>query len=180
MLDKETFRKTEEKLRNYYKKDRVLKGMERRIKLLNEQIDILDYKLRNNIIKIPLESKSPSFEERVQTSSTGESYAEKTMLRIAGKMEDEISSKREEVAELEIAILNIKADNDTIDDNLKILAPEYQKFLELIYGKERKKEWQVGMILGIDQSTVNRTKQRLIEDVASWEFNWEINKKNVH
>lgn len=27
------------------------------------------------------------------------------------------------------------------------------------------------MILGVDQSTVNRTKQKLIEDLANWEIN---------
>lgn len=179
MLDKETFRKTEEKLRNYYRKDRVLKDMERRIKLLDGQIGILECKLKDNYFNIPIESKSQSFEERVQTSYTGESYVEKTMIRIIDNMEKEISSKKEEIAQLEVNILNIQVDNDTIDSNIRILAQEYQKLLELKY-KENKKEWQIGMILGIDQSTVNRTKQKLIEDVASWEFNQKAWSKNVH
>lgn len=179
MLDKENFSKTEEKLRNYYRKDRVLKDMERRIKLLDGQIVLLECKLKNNYFNIPIESKSPSFEERVQTSSTGESYAEKTMIRIADKMEKEISDKKEEIAQLEVNIFNIQADNDTIASNIRILAQEYQRLLELKY-KENKKEWQIGMILGVDQSTVNRTKQRLIEDVASWDYNQKAWGKNVH
>lgn len=179
MIDKETFWITEEKLRNYYKKDRLIKGMERRAKLLRDQIEMLECRIKNNYITIPIEESSPSFEERVQTSPTGESYAEKTMIRIIDKMEREIYSKKEEIAQLEINILNIQADNDTIDSNIKLLAQEYQKLLELKY-KEHKKELQIGMILGIDQSTVNRIKQKLIEDVANWEFNQKVWSKNVH
>lgn len=117
-----------------------------------------------------------SYEERVQTSSTGESYAERTAVRIADKLIKEQSRKMEEIADIEEEIRNIEADNVIIGDNIGGLRRRDSEFLETKYNKELP-EWRVGVELHMSQSQVNRKKQRLIENVARWDAWQQIKKK---
>lgn len=175
MLDKESFRKTEKKLYNYFSKDRKIRSINKKISLLNQQIDDIEKKLRDVNITIPEESRSITYEERVQTSSDGTSYAERALMRITDKLIVEQARKKEEIAELEEELRSIEVDNIIFEDNIKDLNEEDKKFLKIKYG-EKLKDWQAGFKLDISQSTATRIRQRLVEDVARWE-EWY---KNVH
>lgn len=168
MIDKETFRKTEKKLYNYFKKDKKINSLKRKITLLNKHIEQIEYKLKHTDISIPEESKSMSYEERVQTSSTGESYAERTALKITDRLIIEQSRKIDEISELEEEIRNIEADNIIIEENIKLLRKEDIEFLKSKYDKELP-DWEVGINLNMSQSKVTRKRQRLVENIANWE-----------
>lgn len=167
-MDKETFRKTERMLYNYFKKDKKISSLNKKISLLRKQINDIDQRLRNVDIDIPEESKSITYEERVQTSSDGSSYAERTLMRITDRLLIEKSRKTEEISNLEEQIRQIVADNIIIEDNIKDIREEDRKFLRLKYGEEMK-DWQVGNKLGMSQPTSTRTRQRIVENVARWE-----------
>lgn len=169
MIDKEVFRKTEKKLYNYYGKDKKIGNLKKKIDLLYKQINDIDDKLRNTDISIPEESRAMSYEERVQTSSDGTSYAERTLIRITERLIIEQSRKKEEIARMEEELRNIEADNIIIKENIGELREEDKEFLRVKY-KECNKDWQVGVKLGMDQSTVTRKRQRLVEDVSRWEL----------
>jgi hypothetical protein len=172
MINKETFRKTESKLYNYFGKDKKINSINRKINLLKKQIDDIESKLRNVNISIPEESKSMIYEERVQTSSDGASYAEKTLMRITDKLIAEKARKEEEITDLEEELRNIEADNIIMDENIGYLSEDDRKFLKIKYGDpsgEKQKDWQIGFKLEISQSSVTRTRQRLVENVARWE-----------
>lgn len=168
MIDKETFRKTEKKIYNYFKKDKKTNSLKRKITLLNKHIEQIEYKLKHVDISIPEESKSMSYEERVQTSSTGESYAERTALKITDRLIIEQSRKIDEISELEEEIRNIEADNIIIEENIKLLRKEDIEFLKSKYDKELP-DWEVGINLNMSQSKVTRKRQRLVENIANWE-----------
>lgn len=168
MIDKETFRKTERKLYNYYCKDRRIQSLNRKIELLQNQINDIELKLRNVDINIPEESKAIIYEERVQTSNDGTSYAERTLIRITDRLINEQVRKQEEIVAIEEEIRSIEADNIIIENNIGDLRQEDKEFLRLKY-KENKKDWQVGNVLGMDQSTATRKRQKLVENVAKWE-----------
>ncbi|EPY2306802.1 hypothetical protein ACXATD_002469 [Clostridium sporogenes] len=167
-MDKDSFRKTEKKLYNYFRKDKKISSLNKKINLLRDQINDIDQRLRNVDIDIPEESKSIAYEERVQTSSDGSSYAERTLMRITDRLLIEKSRKTEEIANLEEQIRQIVADNVIIEDNIKDIRGEEREFLRLKYGEEMK-DWQVGNKLGMSQPTSTRTRQRLVENVARWE-----------
>ncbi|BFN03899.1 hypothetical protein [Clostridium tetani] len=171
MIDKETFRKTERKLYNYYCKDRRIQSLNRKIELLKKQINDIDIKLRNVDVNIPEESRAITYEERIQTSNNSTSYAEQALMRITDRLLNEKTRKEEEIGLLEEEIRNIEADNIIIEDNIGELGEEDKKFLKLKYG-EGKKDWQLGNDLGMDQSTATRKRQKLVENVAIWE-SWQ-------
>ncbi|QPW61892.1 hypothetical protein IG390_05190 [Clostridium botulinum] len=167
-MDKEIFRKTEKKLYNFFKKDKKINSLNHKIELLNKQINDIEEKLKNVNITIPEESRAITYEERVQTSSDGTSYAERAAIRITDNLLKEQSIKIEQIAKIEEEIRNIQAYNISIEDNIKDLSEEDKHFLKLKYSEE-KKDWQVGKELGMDQSTASRKRKRLVENVANWE-----------
>ncbi|MCY6372440.1 hypothetical protein [Clostridium ganghwense] len=168
MIDKEIFRKTEKKLYNYFRKDKKIGSLNHKIEILNKQIDDIEKRLKNINITIPEESRSITYEERVQTSSDGISYAERTAIRITDNLLKEQFRKFEEITQLEEELRDIEADNIIIEDNINDLSEEDKHFLKLKYS-EGKKDWQVGKELGMSQSTATRSRQRLIENVVEWE-----------
>lgn len=166
MIDKSTFKHIENKLYNYYGKDKKVSSINRKISLLKNQIKSIEDKLKNVDIEIPEESRSMTYEERVQTSSCEESYAEKALIRITDKLLREKSRKEEEVVDLEEELRNIEADNITIEDNIRYIKDrQILDFLSMKY-KEQLKDWQIGMKIGKDQSTVTRTRQKIISNIA--------------
>lgn len=168
MIDKETFRKTEKKLYNYFKKDKKINSLKQKIELLNKHIDQIEFKLNHIDITIPEESRSMSYEERIQISSTGESYAERAVLRITDRLLKEKSRKVDEVYELEEEIRNIESDNIIIEENIRLLRKEDHEFLQSKYDKELP-DWEVGLNLNMSQSKVTRKRQRLVNNIANWE-----------
>ncbi|MEG0133850.1 MAG: hypothetical protein RR782_06965, partial [Clostridium sp.] len=107
MIDKKTRIETEDKLRNYYESDRRIKSYIEKIEFLKNQTSILLYKLDTGDIIIPIESKSPSFAERVQTSRDGSSYVEKAMIQVIDRLEKEIADNIKDIERLEEEIRKI-------------------------------------------------------------------------
>lgn len=175
MIDKDTFRKTEKKLYNYFGKNKKINSIKLKVSLLKRQIEDIESKLKNVNVSIPEESNSITYEERVQTSPDGVSYAERTLMRITDKLISEKARKEEEITDLEEELRDIEADNIIMDDNIRCLNEEDKKFLKIKY-EEKKKDWQIGFKLGISQSSATRIRQGLVENVARWE-QWY---KNVH
>ena len=171
-MDKETFRATERKIYNYFKKDRVINSLKHKTNVLKKQIEHIEQQLKTTDISIPEESRAMTYEERVQTSSNGTGYAERTLMNIIEKKILELDRKKKEVADIEEQIRDIEADNIIIGDNLKTLKKYYYEPLELKY-KEELPDWIAGNKLHISQSQVSRRRKEAIKKVAEWEA-WEV------
>ena len=142
--------------------------MNYRIELLKKQIDKINQELRECDVNIEIESSSLGFEERVQTSSDGTSYAEREVIRITGLKLKRKVSKEIEIEELKEEIENIELDNSILEYNLQYINEEWYKLLELKY-KYKKNETQISLEMCIIQSQVNKIKQKAIADIMRWE-----------
>lgn len=167
-MRKDEFKKTEEKLYNYFDKEKKIATLNFRIDLLKKQVEKINAELKECNVNIEAESSSPSFDERVQSSSDGTSYAEREVMRIT-----ELKLKRKEAKELEIEgikeeIENIELDNSILDYNLQYINDEWYKLLELKY-KDKKSEVHISLEMNISQSQVNKIKQKVIADIRRWE-----------
>ena len=83
------FKKIEEMLYNYFNKKRRIDALKHQIKILDKQIEKIDRNLRSCNITIEEESSSLLFDERVQTSSNGISYAEREVMKNYGLKDKE-------------------------------------------------------------------------------------------
>ena len=94
---KREFKIIEDKLYNFFNKEKKIATLNYRIEILKKQIEKIDQELKDCDVSIEIESSSPGFEERVQTSSNGTSYAEREVIRIT-----DLKLKRKAEKEVEI------------------------------------------------------------------------------
>lgn len=174
LSEEELLKDTEEKLENYFKRENILKTLDKRIESLKERINKINNDLREVNISIPEESRAITYEERVQTSGTGISYAESSVMNITSRMQKILEKSKLELIDLEEKRFNIETDNEVIEDNIKELNDELMEIIKLIYGKGKTEEF-VAQQLNIDRSNVNRRKIAILRNVEHW-FYW-FNKK---
>lgn len=167
-MSRDRFKKTEDKLYNYFNKEKKIATLNYRIEVLKRQIDKINQELRECDVNIEIESSSPGFEERVQTSSDGTSYAEREVIRITELKLKRKVSKEIEIEELKEEIENIELDNSILEYNLQYINEEWYKLLELKY-KFKKNETQISFEMNISQSQVNKIKQKAIANIQRWE-----------
>lgn len=167
-MSRDKFKKTEDKLYNYFNKEKKIAALNYRIEVLKKQIDKINQELKECDVSIEVESSSPGFEERVQSSSDGISYAEREVIRITDLKLKRKLSKEIEIEEIKEEIENIELDNSILEYNLQFINEEWYKLLELKY-KFKKNEVQISLEMNISQSQVNKIKQKAIADISRWE-----------
>lgn len=167
-MSRDRFKQTEDKLYNYFNKEKKIATLNYRIEVLKKQIDKINQELRECDVNIEIESSSPAFEERVQSSSDGTSYAERELIRITDLKLKRKLSKEIEIEEIKEEIENIELDNSILEYNLQFINEEWYKLLELKY-KFKKNEVQISLEMNISQSQVNKIKQKVIADIRRWE-----------
>ena len=172
-MDKKIFEKTEWKLYRYFEKDKKIKSLDNKIRLLESHIKLINEKIKNMNISIPIESRSISFDEKVQVSNDGTSYVERTMINIIDRLEREIINNKDEIIKLEELIRKIKEDNKMLDDYIIYLNNDYKNFLEYKY-RDKLKNWQIANKLNISEVTCTRIKRELINDISKWENSFLI------
>ncbi|MCE5221865.1 MAG: hypothetical protein LLF98_11560 [Clostridium sp.] len=167
-MDKELFDKTESQLTKYFSKEKIVKALKDKIFLLDKQIKSIDQDLRTSNISIEPESKSPSFEERVQTSSDGMGYAEREVMRVTElkiRRKTEKQLEREKVLE---QLDNIEIEYNEIEWKIKDFTGELRILLELKY-KNGLGENAIAERIHLSQSQVNRIKQQIIRKISMWD-----------
>lgn len=173
-MDKELFEKTESKLFKYFNKGKMVKSLNEKLKILDKQIESIDNDLRECNISIESESSSPSFEERVQTSGTGISYAEREVMRVTDLQIRRKISKQlerqtvlEQLDEIEIACNDIGWKIEEFEGELKDI-------LKYLY-KDRLGENAIAEKMHIGQPQINKRKQQIIRKIALWD-GWNVKK----
>lgn len=167
-MSRDRFKKTEDKLYNYFNKEKKIATLNYRIEVLKKQIDKINQELKACDVNIEIEISSPGFEERVQSSPDGTSYAEREVIRITDLKLKRKLSKEIEIEEIKEEIENIELDNSILEYNLQFINKEWYKLLELKY-KFKKNETQISLEMNISQSQVNKIKQKAIADIRRWE-----------
>ncbi|WP_252224600.1 MULTISPECIES: hypothetical protein [unclassified Clostridium] len=163
------YKETEDKLYKYFNRDRIYKGLNSQLTVLNKQIDQLNNELKDcKYINVDEESSSPSFDERVQTSSSCTSYVESQVIKLT-----DMKLRRKEKKELEREnILSQLGDLESIvvEMEWKVgqLRDNYKKMLSMVY-KDNMNEVQISFKLHLSQSQVNKRKNKILEHIFMWE-----------
>lgn len=173
-MDKELFEETENKIFKYFNRDKMTKALNDKLKILDKQIEVIDQNLRECNVCIEEESSSPSFEQKVQTSSNGTSYAERevmkvTELQIKRKINKQIERQKvlEQLDDMEISC-------NEISWKIEEFKGEFKEILELLY-KDKLGEIAIAEKMHIGQPQINKRKQQIIRKIALWD-GWNINK----
>ncbi|MGG7144905.1 transcriptional regulator [Clostridium nigeriense] len=167
-MDKELFRKTEGKLYRYYESKKKIYSIKEDIARLEREIKTIEYDIRHSNVTIDYYQNGIGIQERVQSSSTGTSYAENEMCKQIERLEKEHVEKTKKVLKNRSKIRDMERYIDYIDRNIRMLQEEDKRFLELKYG-DKKNILQISMRLNIAQATAYRKREELVEAVAEYE-----------
>lgn len=167
MMDKEIFRRTEGRLYRYFEDKQKIKCLELECIDLNQQKERIRKDIQETNVFIEEESKSITYEERVQTSSSNSSYAEKALINEISSLEKEwiyirkkLLKKRTKIREIERRVSHIK-------NNLAMLSEENKRFIELKYGDKKSIE-EIAEIMNLARATAYRKREDLIENICRW------------
>lgn len=168
VINEVLFRETEDRIRNYFRKDKRIKNLKENIKFLEDSIEIIKTRMENNHFTIPSNLKSIEFSERVQSSCSG-SPIEQSMIRIYEGYEKRIARNLEEINRLEILIMDIKEDYNIIKNNIEDNFNEEDKiFLEEAYNK-CESNWKLANKYHMSEASCTRKKKRLLRQMILWE-----------
>ena len=173
-MDKELFEETENKIFKYFNRDKMTKALNDKLKILDNQIEVIDQGLRECKVCIEEESSSPSFEQKVQTSSTGVSYAEREVMRVTELQIKRVISKQLERQKVLEQLDDIEIACNEIGWKIEEFEGELKDILKFLY-KDRLGENAIAEKMHIGQPQINKIKQQIIRKIALWD-GWNINK----
>lgn len=168
MKEEITFRNMERMLYNYFIKDNIIKSKKDMIEMLEKQIKQLEERIKTNNAKIePGLNMGISYDERVQTSIDGTSYAEKAVVRAIERLEVDTTEKLEELFKLEKDIMDIERETKIIELNVGMLSEEDKKFIEMKY-KERMSVEEIAEKVNLSRTAGYNKRDKVVESIIHW------------
>lgn len=165
MIDKDTFRKIEGRLYKYYRQLKEIDKVEYRCEILEQQKEKIRQDLRETNITIEEESRSVTYEERVQNSSSGISYAEAAVMREITRLEEEWKYIRKKILKNHARIRELKKQNADMDYIIGLLSTECKLVAEEKYKYEKSLE-EIGEKLHMSKSAANRKREDIVNAIA--------------
>lgn len=168
-MEKELFQKTEGKLYRYFRYKKDILNSKRRIEFLENKIIEIDNRTRNvhKYINVDPYQNGAGISERVQTSSTGNSYVESEMIKEVTKLEKEKCNTIKTILKLEAKIRQKEYFIRNMDNNIELLNEEDKIFVELKYGDE-KSILYIHQKLNMAQATAYRKREEIVQTIAEY------------
>lgn len=174
-MDKELFRKTEGKLYRYYKSKSKIYRLKNEISFLESKLKRIESYIKNTNVTIDYYQNGAGISERVQTSSSGSSYAETEICREIEKLEKNHVYTYKKILKLKAKIEELEEFIFHMEANIGQLNEEAKRFLELKYGDEKNLIY-ISMTLNMSKTTAYRKREELVENIASYDdslLSWE-------
>lgn len=166
-MDKELFRKTEGKLYRYYESKKHLFGLNEKISRLEYHKDVIEYDIRHTNIRIDPYQNGAGINERVQTSSSGTSYAEQEIIREIERLERERVKIVKQILKTKAKKRELENYISNMDFNINMLNEESKRFLELKYS-DKAKIIAIAQKMNMAVATVYRIREEIVENIANF------------
>lgn len=165
------FKKTEGILYSHFKRKQKIMTVSRSIEEIEKKIEKNKKDIETTNISIPLQSSAMSYEERVQTSPSGDGYAEKELERQISKLEQNIVWLEDRKVDKRVCLDKLEIEVKEIDSVLENLDEEELRFVELKYGDKKGIE-QISQCMSMARTTVYRKRKNIVEKISNlivWE-----------
>lgn len=168
-MDKELFRKTEGKLYRYFKLKNTSEALKENISWLESKIKEVERDIKTTNVTIDYYQSGIGINERVQSSSTGTSYAEAEIIKEITKLEREHCNMVKRLLKCKAKLREVEEFTKHMDYNIKSLNEEDKRFLELKYG-ECANILKISRLMNMAQTTAYRKREELIENIANFDI----------
>lgn len=166
-MNNEYFKKIEKMLYRYYETEKDIKVLNKEKDLLSNQYELLENKLKKTQYSLQEQSSSIGFEERVQSSSDGTSYAEHELINQITSDEKEQNRIRKRLYKIDRKIREIERNNIKLKINITMLNSEYQRFLELKY-KDKMPMEKLYIEINRSRKSAFNLRREIIDEVGRW------------
>lgn len=162
-MNKETFRKTERMLYEYYHNIQEIERLENKCKILEDQREKIRQDIRETKVTIETEmNMGINYNaEKVQTSSSGTSYAEAETIRQVQKLEEEWKYTRKLILKVHAKIREVKKRNIDLEWYISNMATEYRFVAEMKY-KDRLTLNEISQKCRMSISAVARSREKIV------------------
>lgn len=164
MIDRSLFKSTERRLYRYYRNLMEMDKLEHKISVLEEQKEKIRQDIKETNICLEEESRSMTYEERVQSSSSG-SYVEKETVRQIEKLERELKETIKYSLKLKVKVREIKKEIADIEYVVSLLGKGYKDLVIMKY-RDKKSFESIGQALYISKSAACDKRNETVEAIA--------------
>ena len=156
------------KLYKYFEDEKQIVVLKEKFNFLKEQYQVVNEQVRENKFP-PLDTGvgAIGFEERVQSSSSGDSNFEKQFLNQCDKALEEMNYIVKKQEEIKRKIRQIERNNFILKMNFENLTTEKKQLLECKY-RDKKTLEEIYLIINRGSTTTSKLHNELIEEVARW------------
>lgn len=163
-MSKDEFGKTEGRLYRYFENISKISMLEKEIEELDKRYDNVDNILKNSSFYFDISLGSPGFEERVQTSCSGESAIEKQILNQAERLIKEQKLIRKKQFKNKIQINELERNNIKLRVAIAMLEEDEKKLIYFKYHKKLTIE-AIAEEINLSIRTTYRLRKQIIEKI---------------
>lgn len=156
------FKKMESRLYRYFENINKISAFEKEIVELDKRYDEIEDILKNSNFDFDINLGSPAFEERVQTSCSGESTIEKQVLNQVDRLLREQKLIRKKQFKNKMKIYEIDRNNIKLEVVIAMLRENEQDFVNYKY-RDKMSMNNVGKELGLSRRTIYTLRKQVID-----------------
>ncbi|MBY0754549.1 transcriptional regulator [Clostridium sardiniense] len=175
-MDKETFKKTEAALYRYFQYKKKIYYLKQWVEQLKSRLEKIEKDIIDANVTIDYYQNGIGISERVQTSPSGNSFAEEQMCKEITKLEREHLIISKKIFKNNHKIRELERYVDNMETNLNTLEEEDRRYIELKYG-DKKSVLQIARSLNIAQATAYRKRGEVIAIIAEYKNTIMFRKK---
>ena len=167
--NKYMFRKTEKQLYGYYEDLKKKEATKRNIDDLNNAIDTIDDKIKECDINFTVDIQAVGFDERVQTSSNGNSAVEKAVESQITALQREQKHHLTQLYKEEYKLRNLELKTNKMERVINMFNEDYKYFINLMYGQGLRPE-KIADKIHVSRKTAYNTRDKIINEIIRFKM----------
>ena len=166
-MEENRFKSVEDRLYGYYRDIREIDGLKKQNDYLSEKLDEIEGILKRNDFDYDISLGSLTYEEKVQTSSSGESVIEKHIMRQAEKYLKYQEAIVYDILDNDLRIKNKELSIAKMDVAIELLDEEEKDFIKLRYDEKLLIE-NIAVRLNMTDRNIYYIKKRLLMKLSNY------------
>lgn len=167
--NKYIFRKTEKQLYSYYEDLKKKEATKKNIDDLNSVIDEIDTKISQCDINFTVDIQAVGFDERVQTSSNGNSVVEKAVESQITALQREQKHYLSQLYKEEYKLRNLELKTNKMERVINMFNEDLKYFINLMYNQKMKPE-KIADKIHVSKKTAYNIRDKIVKEIISFKM----------
>lgn len=167
--NKYIFRKTEKQLYQYFEDLKKKEAIKKNIDDLNSAIDTIDDKIKECDVNFMIDIQAVGFDERVQTSSNGNSSVEKAVESQITALQREQKHYLTQLYKEEYKLRNLELKTNKMNRVINMFNEDLKYFINLMYNLKLKPE-KIADKIHVSKKTAYNIRDKIVKEIISFKM----------